>query len=268
MTDLVPTAIEPRRLRPVETAAFVGVWTHEITLFRRYWASTTFAAVVEPTIYLLAFGVGFGSLVSYVGGYPYIEFLGTGVVATAVLFTSVFAGMFVTFVRRTYQKTYDALLATPVDVHEVVAAEASWHATKAGVYGCCPLLVAMAFGLDPSWGMLLVPFIGFLTGIGFALFGIWASAVVPSIDSFNYIISAVITPLFLVAGTFFPIDELPEWAQWLAQLNPLYHCVQLVRDAVFLTFAWSDLWHIAALVLFAGVTWVLAVRWMRRRLID
>ena len=169
--------------------------------------------MVEPTIYLLAFGFGFGSLVSVVGGYRYIEFLGTGVVATAVLFSSAFAGMFATFIRRVFQKSYDAILATPVDVHELVAAEATWIASKSGVYGCAPLLVAMAFGLDPSWGMLLVPLIGFLTGLGFALFGIWVSAVVPSIDSFNYIISGVLTPLFLVAGTFFPIDGLPDWAR-------------------------------------------------------
>ncbi|HEX2497364.1 MAG: ABC transporter permease [Actinomycetes bacterium] len=256
------------RLRWFEPQCLAAVWTREIALFKRYWASTTFSSVVEPTIYLLAFGVGFGSLVSAVNGLPYIEFLGTGVVATAVLFTSVFAGMFVTFVRRVYQQTYTAVLATPVDVHEVVTGEATWHAAKAGVYGCAPLLVAIAFGLDPSPGMVTVPLIGFLTGLGFALFGIWASAVVPSIDSFNYIISAVITPLFLVAGTFFPLDDLPDWALVLAQFNPLYHCVELVRGAAFGFDPLIDLYHVGALTVFAALMWQLAVRGMRKRLID
>jgi len=256
------------RLRWFEPQCVGAVWARELALFKRYWASTTFSSVVEPTIYLLAFGVGFGSLVSVINGLPYIEFLGTGVVATAVLFTSAFAGMFATFVRRVYQQTYSAVLATPVDVHEVVTAEASWHAAKAGVYGCAPLLVAMAFGLDASPGMLVVPLIGFLTGFGFALFGIWTSAVVPSIDSFNYIISAVITPLFLVAGTFFPIDDLPGWAQIAAQFNPLYHCVELVRHASFGFQPWRDLYHVGALAVFAALMWWLAVRWMRKRLID
>jgi lipooligosaccharide transport system permease protein len=155
-------------------------------------------------------------------------------------------------VRRTYQKSYEAVLATPVDVHEVVLAEASFIAAKAGVYGCAPLIVAMCFGLDPSVGMLLVPFIGFVTGLGFALFGVWVAAVMPSIDSFNYIISAVLTPLLLVAGTFFPIDQLPGWAQALAQVNPLYHCVQLVRHAVFGLEPAADLWHLAALLISPG----------------
>jgi lipooligosaccharide transport system permease protein len=237
-------------------------------MFRRYWGSTTFSAVVEPTIYLLAFGVGIGTLIPVVSGYDYLDFLGTGVVATSVLFTSAFAGMFQTFIRRKFQRSYDAVLATPVDTHELVTGEALWIALKSGVYGCAPLLVAMMFGLDPALGMLLVPFIAFVTGMGFGLFGIWTSAVVPSIDSFNYIISAVLTPLFLVAGTFFPVDTLPGWARVASQVNPLYHCVELVRHAVFGLRPVTDLGHAAALLVFAGLMWVLSVRWMRKRLID
>ena len=270
MTTLNPARLAgpARKLRWIEPRALTGVLFHDLTIFRRYWGSTTFSAVVEPTIYLLAFGVGFGALVAYIGDYPYIEFLGTGIVATAVLFSSAFAGMFQTFIRRVYQKTYDAMLATPVDSHELVTGEALWIGSKAGVYGCAPMLVAIAFGLDPTFGMLLVPFIAFLTGFGFGLFGIWVSAIVPGIDSFNYIISAVLTPLFLVAGTFFPLTGLPGWAQAASQFNPLYHCVELVRHAVFVRFAVVDLWHVAALLIFAAVMWLLAARYMRRRLID
>ena len=103
------------------------------------------------------------------------------------------------------------------------------------------MLVAMLFGLDPAWGMLTVPFIAFIAGFGWAGFGIAVAGFAKSIENFNYIISAVLTPLFLVAGTFFPLDGLPEWAQVLAQLNPLYHCVELVRDAAFGFERWPDL---------------------------
>jgi lipooligosaccharide transport system permease protein len=235
-------------------------------MYRRYWRSTTFSSVVEPTIYLLAFGFGFGSLVAQVGGYDYLDFVGTGVVATAVLFSSAFPGMFSTFVKRTYQRTYDAMLAAPVDTEELVTAEALWIALKAGGYGTVPMLVAIGFGLEPSAGMVLVPLIGVLTGFGFAAFGIWMSGIVPTIDSFGYVISAVLTPLFLVAGTFFPIDGLPDWAGTAALLNPLYHCVELVRAAVF-GLSVSDLGHVAALVFFAVAMWLLAVRRLRTRLV-
>ncbi|HEX6077083.1 MAG TPA: ABC transporter permease [Micromonosporaceae bacterium] len=257
-----------RKLRWIEPSALDGVLFHDLTIFRRYWASTTFSSVVEPTIYLLAFGFGFGSLVAVVAGYSYIDFLGTGIVATAVLFSSAFAGMFQTFIRRVYQKTYDAMLAAPVDTHELVTGEALWIGLRAGVFGCAPMLVAIGFGLDPSPGMLLVPLIGFLTGFGFGLFGIWMSAIVPGIDSFNYVISALLTPLFLVAGTFFPLDTLPDWAIVASQFNPLYHCVELVRHAVFGLRPLLDLWHVAALSIFAGLMWLLGCRAMRRRLID
>src|SRR5690606_17831237 len=136
------------------------------------------------------------------------------------------------------------------------------------VYGMAPLLVATAFGLDPSPGMLLVPLIGFLTGLGFACFGIFLAGVVPTIDSFSYVISAVLTPLFLVAGTFFPIDGLPSWAVRAAAVNPLYHCVELVRGAVFGFAGWSELWHVLALAVFAVLMWRLAVHRLERRLVD
>ena len=254
------------RLRRIEPAAIGAVVFREATMFRRYWRSTTFSSVIEPTIYLLAFGFGFGSLVARVGGYDYIDFVGTGIVATAVLFGSAFPGMFGTFIKRVFQKTYDAVLAAPVDTGELVTAEALWISLRAGTLGVVPMLVAIAFGLEPSAGMLLVPLIGALTGFGFALFGIWVSGIVPSIDSFGYVISAVLTPLFLVAGTFFPIDGLPDWASTAALLNPLYHCVELVRHAVF-GFELADLGHVAALSVFAVLMWVLAVRRLQARLV-
>ncbi len=255
------------RVRAVEGSAFAGVLTREATIFRRFWRSSAFGAVVEPTINLLAFGFGFGALVSTVAGLPYIQFIGTGMVALSVLFSSVFSGMYDTYVKRLYQRTYDGILATPVDVHELFLAEATWIALRSGVFGCAPLLIAMAFGLPPSWGMLAVPFIGMLTGFGFALMGMWFSALVPSIDSFTYVQSALVTPLLLVSGIYFPITGFPQWVQTLAEINPLYHCVNLVRDAVF-GWQWSALGDVAVLVVFAAVMAVLAVRGLRRKLID
>jgi lipooligosaccharide transport system permease protein len=130
------------------------------------------------------------------------------------------------------------------------------------------LLVAMVFGLDPSWGMLLVPLFALLAGFGWAGFGIAAAARVKSIDSFSYINSAILTPLFLVAGTFFPLDALPQWARVLAQFNPLYHLVQLVRHAAFGFEGASDFVHLGVLIAFALLTWRIAIRWMEQRLVD
>ena len=260
-------AVAAPRLHRLERPAHQGVMVREIVNFSAFWRSSTFSSTVDPTIYLLAFGFGFGSLVSTVAGYSYIDFVGTGIVATTVLFSGAFPAMYSTFVKYQFQHTYDAILAAPVDTEELVTAEAMWIAARTGVYGCVPMLVAMVFGLDPSWGMLLVPFIAALAGFGWAGFGIFIAAKAKSIESFSYWQSGLLTPMFLVAGTFFPLDQLPQWAQVLGQLNPLYHCVQLVRSAVFGFVGWADVGHVAFLVGFALVSWRLAIKYMERRLI-
>jgi lipooligosaccharide transport system permease protein len=254
-----------RRLDPV---AIAGLMSREWTMYKRRWRTITFSAVVEPAVFLLAFGLGFGALVPRVAGLEYVEFVGTGVVATAVLFSSTFPGMYNTFIRWRFQRTYDALLAAPVDVEELVTAEIAWISLRSGLYCMAPLLVATAFGLDPAPGMLVVPLIGILTGFAFGGFGVLIAAVAGSIDNFSYITSAVLTPLFLVAGTFFPIDALPEWAATVAQLNPLYHCVELVRHAVFGFEGASDLVHLGVLLGFAALTWRLSIWRLGKRLID
>jgi lipooligosaccharide transport system permease protein len=244
------------------------VLVREIVNYSSYWRSSTFSSTVEPTIYLLAFGFGFGSLVSEIGGYDYVEFVGTGTVATAVLFSSAFPAMFGTFVKYQFQRTYDAILAAPVDTEELVTAEALWIATRAGVYGCVPLLVALVFGLDPAWGMLAVPLIAWVAGFGWACFGISIAGLASSFENFNYVVSAVLTPLFLVAGTFFPLSQLPEWAQIAGEFNPLHHCVELVRHAAFGWEGWTDLARVGALVAFGLLLWRIAIYAMTRKLVD
>jgi lipooligosaccharide transport system permease protein len=258
-----------RRLHRIEPTAVVGVMSRDATVFTRNWKTTTFSSVVEPTIYLLAFGFGFGALVTSIGGLDYKQYVGTGIVATAVLFSSAFPGMYGTFLKYRFQRTYDAFLAAPVDVDEIVSAEVLWIGLRAGVYGNAPLLVAIAFGLDPKPTALLVPLICFLTGAAFVAFGVTLAAMAQSIDNFSYITSGVLTPMFLTAGTFFPISNFPPFFRALAHANPLYHCVQLVRDAVVLGIdPLADLIHLGVLLVFGLGLWRLAIWRLRVRLID
>jgi len=198
-------------VRRLEPAAITGVMSREVANFRTFWKATTFSSVLEPIIYLVAFGIGLGStVVDRVDGLEYVEFVGTGMVATAVIFSSALPAMFGTFVKYKFQNTYDAILAAPVDVEELVTAEMLW---------------------------------------------------------ISYVTTLFVTPLFLVAGTFFPIDDLPPGFRAAAQLNPLHHLVELVRHASF-GFEATDLIRIAVLMAFATVLWRVAVRRMTARLID
>jgi len=259
----------PGRIRHgIELTAVAAVMSRDISVFLRSWRSTTFSAIVEPIIFLLAFGLGFGALISEVRGHDYIQFVATGVVATTVVFSSAFPGMFQTFVKREFQRIYDALLATPVNVDELVTAEVLWISIRTGIYSIAPVVVAIGFGLRPGWGVVLVPFIAFVSALGLASFGVTMAAMMKTIANFNYIISGVLTPLILLAGAYFPVDSLPRWAFIADQFNPLYHCVALVRDAVFGFDTGHDLYHFGVLVFVAVVLWRIAIRKLRPRLID
>jgi len=276
MTDLLvdtsqlhPDDRPVERIGRLERPALMGVLVREFINYSSFWRSSAFSSIMEPVIYLLAFGFGLGSLVDQVGEFTYLEFVATGTVGMAVLYSGAFPAMFGTFVKYKFQRTYDAILAAPVDAEELVSAEAIWIGARVGIYSCAPIVVAMFLaGLDPSWGMFAIPFICFLAGTGWALFGISVSATLDSIDNFSYVMSGVLTPLMLTAGTFFPVEQLPEWGQVAAQFNPLYHCVSLVRDAVF---GWdfpSFFGHVAFLVGWALLLWRIAIRQMTRRLVD
>jgi lipooligosaccharide transport system permease protein len=130
------------------------------------------------------------------------------------------------------------------------------------------MIVAIFFGLDPSWGMFAVPLIAWIGGFGWACFGISIAGFSKSFENFNYVVSAVLTPLFLLAGSFFPLDEFPTWAKVLAQLNPLHHLVMLVRDCVILGWAPEDWARVGVLIVFGFAMWRIAIYAMTRKLVD
>ncbi|WP_030661528.1 ABC transporter permease [Streptomyces rimosus] len=257
-------AAAPPTLLPTVRA----VWLRELLLFRRYWPAITFGSLIEPLVYMAGFGLGFSALVDSAEGRPYPQFVGVGMVVTSVLFASAFAGMFETYNRRCYQHLYDAVLSRPVEVWELVTAEASWIAVKSSVYSSVPLLVTLAIGLPPSPALLLVPVVTLVSGLAFALCGMWVSTLVPAIDWLRLVVSGVLTPLVMAAGVFFPLDGLPDWIRTAAGVNPIYHCMQLVRHAAFGTLDTGDWLHALVLVAFTAIAWLLAVRGMRRRLFD
>ena len=263
------SATPPVPARRFEPAVVSAIIYREWLVFRRVWFSTAVGSLVEPAVFFVGFGFGLGALISEVAGLSYLEFMATGTIAIGILFSSIFPGLINGYARRTEKHLYDGQLAAPVTVPELVTGEAVWTGLRVAVVAAVTLLVAVAFGVRPGPGAVLVPVIAVVTGIGFAATGAAFAAKLRSWHAIDIVIGAVIAPMFVVAGTFFPLDGLPWWAQVVGRINPLYHCVELLRGAAFgFPGLGQTMLHVGALLAFNLVAWLAAVRLVRRALID
>ncbi|MCJ7663487.1 MAG: ABC transporter permease [Desulfobacterales bacterium] len=250
---------------------FLRVWWRNLIVFRRIWKVNFLVPLFEPALYILAFGLGFRNLVggvSYAGmNLTYTEFIAPALIATAVMWNSFFETTYASFVRMIYQKTFDAMMATPLSLEEIILAEVIWGATKAAAAAAIMLVVlgVLGFVAFPS-GLLVIP-LAFLGGVAFGAVGMFFTGIVPSIDMFNLPIFLFMTPLFLFSGTFFPVSSLPLWAQKASLAFPLYHVVEPIRLLSLGMTKAVPLFSIGYLFIFSVVFLKLAVGSMRRRLI-
>lgn len=205
------------------------VWQRNATVYRKLYRSSLALNFFEPMLYLFAFGLGLGGFVREISGMSYIEFIAPGIVMSSSMFAASYECTYGTYVRMVYQKTFDAILATPVQFNELVMGELLWGATKSLIYGCIILSVISVFGVVKSpYIIFVIPFV-IVCGVIFASLSLIATAVVPGIDSFNYFYTLILTPLFLFSGIFFPLDNLPKILSELAFFNPLMHLVIISR---------------------------------------
>lgn len=253
------------------TRRLLRVWQRNWLVYRQTWLINFLPPLLEPCFYLLAFGIGLAQMVgpvnSAAGTVSYTAFIAPALVAINIMQSAFFETTYASFVRMYYQKTFDAMLATPLTLEEVITGEILWGATKAVIGSALMLVVISGFGLFhfPS-ALLLLP-AALLGGLAFACAGMVFTAIVPTIETFNLPVFLFITPMFLFSGTFFPLDNLPAWAQLFAQLLPLTHVVELCRGLALGHLTWGT--FVAAVYL---TTWILllfplALVAMRRRLI-
>jgi lipooligosaccharide transport system permease protein len=250
---------------------FLRVWWRNVVVYRRIWKVNFLVPIFEPVFYIVAFGIGFRTLVGrvrYAGlDLSYTEFIAPALIATAVMWNSFFETTYGSFVRAYYQKTFDAMIATPLSLEEIILAEIIWGATKSAAAAATMLVVLCPLGYValPS-GLLLIP-VSFLGGIAFGAIGMWFTGIVPSIDMFNLPIFLFLTPLFLFSGTFFPVAALPVWAQKASLVFPLYHCVEITRLFSVGRAEVSPAINLGYLIVFSILFSALAIRAMRHRLI-
>ena len=206
------------------------VWQRNFTVYTKLYKSSIVLNFVEPTLYLIALGLGLGAFVKEINGVPYINFIAPGIIASSSMFAATFECTYGTYVRMTYQKTFDAILATPVNLDDLVAGELMWAATKSTFYGAIIMIVISLFGLVDSASIIFVIPVLFLSGLLFAVISMIFTAIVPGIDSFNYFYTLFMTPMFLFSGIFFPLNNLPPVVSKIAFFTPLYHLVNICRS--------------------------------------
>jgi lipooligosaccharide transport system permease protein len=250
---------------------FFRVWQRNLTVYQKIWKISFVPPLFEPLFYLLAFGIGFGALVGKIKyqGFEvsYLVFIAPALLAINIMNNAFFENTYASFVRMYHQKTFDAMLTTPLSIDEIITGEIIWGATKSVIATGIMQAVISIFGLiDYPAGLMILP-LAFLGGIAFGAIGMFFTAITPTIDMFNLPVFLFVTPMFLFSGTFFPAENLPAWAQTLAIIFPLTHLVKLVRSLSLGILDAGLLWNMAYLIMFSLIFFPLALIQMRKRLI-
>lgn len=254
------------------TWRLLRVWRRDWLVTRRSWLIGFLTPLLEPVLYIASLGFGFRLLIpeiQYEGKtLTYVAFMAPAIIATNIMYTAFMENSFSSFVRMYYQKTYDAIMATPLSVDEIIAGEIVWGATKSLMTATIMTAVLSGFRLvsyPTGAGIILLAFLG---GLLFGCIGMIFTGVVKSIEMFNLPIFLFITPMYLFSGTFFPLENLPDWGRVIAWILPLSHLVTLARNLCLGTITGAQILISGGyLVITTALLFPIAIRVMRRRLI-
>lgn len=249
---MTSTTLRSRIVPPVRIGSGRARYVVErnVRVYRYVWIVIA-SGFVEPLFYLFSIGTGLGELVGTVtgsgGAVSYAEFVAPALLAASAMNGAVFESTMNIFFKLKFEKTYDAMLATPIEPGDIALGEIAFSLLRGGLYAIGFLVVALVFGYMPSaWGLLAMP-AALLIGFAFAAVGMAATTFMRSWQDFD-LVTLVTLPLFLFSGTFYPLDVYPGFLQTVARFSPLYHGVDLVRSLMLGVFDWSLLGHVAFLI--------------------
>ena len=246
---------------------FVPVWRRNLLVWRKLAVPSLLGNLADPLIYVLGLGYGLGSMLPQVGGVPYIAFLAAGMVCSSTMNSATFEAMYSAFSRMHVQRTWDAIMNAPLDLDDVVLAELVWAASKSVLSGAAILAVVWLLGLTHSllslWVLALVP----LVGLAFGALALVVTAMARSYDFFMYYFTLVITPMSLLCGVFFPVDQLPVPFQAVAAFLPLTHAVAIARPLLLGEIPGHAALNVLVLLAYAAAGFYAASVLFRRRLL-
>ena len=252
---------------PSISLRFVPVWRRNLLVWRKLAVPSLLGNLADPLIYVLGLGYGLGSMLPQVGGVPYIAFLAAGMVCSSTMNSATFEAMYSAFSRMHVQRTWDAIMMAPLDLDDVILAELVWAASKSVLSGAAILAVVWLLGLTHSllslWVLALVP----LVGLAFGALALAVTAMARSYDFFMYYFTLVVTPMGLLCGVFFPVEQLPAAFQAIAAFLPLTHAVAIARPLLLGEIPNHTVLHVLVLLAYAAVGFYAASILFRRRLL-
>ncbi|MBC8749359.1 lipooligosaccharide transport system permease protein [Paraburkholderia sp. WC7.3g] len=264
--DGTPSAQQPFGAFPANATNWAAVWRRNYLVWKKLALASMFGNLADPMIYLFGLGLGLGLMVGHVDGVSYISFLAAGTVPSSVMMSASFESMYSGFSRMHVQRTWEAIMHTPLSLGDIVLGEVVWAASKSVLSGAAIMLVAGALGYASFPSMLLALPIIVLAGLAFASLAMIVTALAPSYDFFMFYQTLVLTPMLLLSGVFFPISQLPGAAQAVTAALPLANAVDLMRPAMLGRPMEHAALHLSVLAAYAIGGFIVSAILFRRRM--
>jgi lipooligosaccharide transport system permease protein len=247
----------------VATPTVVRSYEYWLVRYRRTWTGGLVLSFGQPLLFLAAMGVGLGELVDRsspetLEGVRYAAYIAPGLLAAGAMQTAAGEATWPVMAAMKWQRVYHAMLATPLSPRDVLFGHLAWMATRCAVAAAAFFVVMVAFGLAASATSVLAVPVAVLTGVAFAAPITAYAATLERDEPFALIWRLGIMPMFILSGTFFPVEQLPAWLRTIAHATPLWHGVDLSRDLVLgRPLGWAALVHVGylALLAVAGLAW-------------
>jgi lipooligosaccharide transport system permease protein len=252
---------------PEMSLRWAAVWRRNWLVWKRLAVPSILGNLADPLIMLFGLGYGLGAMIGNVQGSSYFAFLAAGFVATSTMYAATFEALYSAFSRMQVQRTWEGIVNAPMTLDDVLAGEWAWAASKAIAAGGCMLIIVTAFGYAGAWHAIAALPVVLLLGLAFAALGLTVNALAQGYDFFSYYMTLVLTPMMMLSGVFFPLEQMPAAVQAGAKALPLYHGVAIIRPLLAGEIAPALALHLGVLAAYAILGFYAAMVLTRRRLL-
>lgn len=246
-----------------------SVWYRHTRVYNSSFLSNAFPPFFEPLIFLAGLGIGIGGYIQNMGAMSYMLFLASGLIVTSSMYTASFECSYGTFIRLEFDKVYDGMLGAPISTNDLIIGEIIFAGTKGFFFSFAVLVVMWVTGIISYPLSVLAALVGFITGLMFGTLSMFITSFINNINHFNFYFTGLLSPMFFFSGVVFPLETLPKALAYVAEAVPLTHVVRMARAfCVPEGLSYYLLYDLLYCVIFITITGILAVRGLKKRMIE